>query len=183
MKNNNPGLSVNAATSAPLSETGAVFALLDIIADPAKAKATLEQLAVEKQAVTVALDDARATLADAETKFADAQRVANENTARAKTLDAVENERGNAHATRTKSLDDRHEILLSTDKRLNSYETQLAARDKDLTTRENAVKSREADVTKREAALRVLESQTQELKETLQRKVDAFRAMQEELKA
>lgn len=161
------------------AETNAAYTLLAIIADPDAAKKRLDDLVAEKKAAHEAANNAKASAEEAKShhdgaaaKLAEAKRISGE-------FDRN-------HEARTQSLDDRHKTLVGTDERLKKFEAQTAAYEKEMvqtiTAREDAVKIREADVGKREVALRLDETAAQELKETYQRKVDAFRAMQEELK-
>jgi chromosome segregation ATPase len=160
-------------------EMASAYTLLEIIADPAKARKHLDAIKDEKQAALDAQAKAASDLADANSAVANA-------TATFAAAKKLTDDFNANHEVRTKSLDERHNTLVATNKRLTEFEAQVSAREKEvgatLDQREASVKEREADITKREAELRILEEATQQLKEAYQKKVDAFREMQEALK-
>lgn len=125
------------------AETSQAFTLLEIIANPDRAKKHLESLVAEKQAAVEAMDNARAATkqaaddkAAADRKLAEASRKASESEA--------------AHAVRNKQLDDHDAFLTTKQQRLDAFEEQLAKRETDVATREDAVKAREAELVEME---------------------------------
>src|SRR6267142_2441768 len=132
------------------AETSGAYALLEIIANPDRAKKHLDALLDAKVAANEAHENARKLAAEAKENNS----TADEKLAQAQKLHDDFNAN---HTVRTNNLDERHAFLVGEAKRLTNYEATVAAREKELieplAARERAVADRENATDKRETEL------------------------------
>jgi chromosome segregation ATPase len=144
------------------AETSAVYALLDIIANPDRAKKHLdaivaekqaaadvakkhlEVISAEKQAAAEARDSANAALKEAEQHRAHADVRMSEVNQKEASVDA-------AHVVRAKQLADHEAVLSEQQKRISDHERQVMDRESRVDAREKALSAKEKIISDLEA--------------------------------
>lgn len=139
----------------PSHDVNTVFALLQVMADPAAGKQLLEKIAAEKQAADAATDNAAKMIAEVKLRGSEAD-------AALAAARKITDDFNTGHAVRTKQLRDHEGVLSARQKQLYEFEAQVSAREKEISKslgeRDNALLAREASIAQREAELQAREA-------------------------
>lgn len=153
-------------------EVKSAYTLLEIIANPDRAKKHLDNLIAEKAAANEARDNAHKLVVEAKEKQASAD------AKHAELLQLIA-QHDREHAARAKQLEQRHKALTATEARLTAKEADIASREQELigplASRADMATTREANLDAREAKLSALEQAASDMQQTYEARLAALK--------